>query len=63
VVKTLVNNQVERGIYNLTWDGKDDNNRSVAEGIYFYTLETDPLRRSGSEASKQNFTKKLVMTR
>jgi hypothetical protein len=53
VVKTLVNNQVERGNYNLTWDGKDENNRSVAEGIYFYTLQTD----------KQNFTKKMIFTR
>jgi hypothetical protein len=53
IVKTLVNNQVERGIYNLTWDGKDEHNRSVAEGIYFYTLETP----------KQNFTRKMIFTR
>jgi hypothetical protein len=53
IVKTLVNGQVVRGIYNLTWDGRDDNHRSVADGIYFYTLET----------SKQNFTKKMVYTR
>jgi hypothetical protein len=53
VVRTLVNNQVERGIYNLTWNGKDDNNRAVAEGIYFYTLETP----------KQHFTRKMVFTR
>ena len=53
IVKTLVNGQVVRGIYNLTWDGRDDNHRSVAEGIYFLTLETP----------KQNFTKKMVYTR
>jgi flagellar hook assembly protein FlgD len=53
VVKTLVNGQVERGIYNLIWDGRDDNHRSVAEGIYFYTLDTP----------KQNFAKKLILTR
>jgi hypothetical protein len=53
IVKTLANSQLTRGIYNLTWDGKDENSRSVAEGIYFYTLET----------SKQNFTKKMVYTR
>jgi len=53
VIKILVNGQVERGIYNLIWDGRDDNHRSVAEGIYFYTLETP----------KQNFTKKLIFTR
>jgi hypothetical protein len=53
IVKTLVNGQVERGIYNLIWDGRDDNHRSVAEGIYFYTLET----------TRKNFTKKLIFTR
>ena len=53
IVKTLVNNQVERGIYNLTWNGKDENNRAVAEGIYFYTLETP----------NQKFTRKMVFTR
>jgi hypothetical protein len=53
VVKIMVNSHIERGIYNLTWDGKDDNDRAVAEGIYFYTLETP----------KQNFTKKMVYTR
>jgi hypothetical protein len=53
IVKTLVNGQVERGVYNQVWDGRDDNNRSVAEGIYFYTLETP----------KQNFTKKMILTR
>jgi hypothetical protein len=53
VVKALVNGQVARGMYNMTWDGRDENNRAVAEGIYFYTLETP----------KQNFTKKMVFTR
>jgi len=53
VVKTLVNGQVARGMYNMTWDGRDENNRAAAEGIYFYTLETP----------KQNFTKKMVFTR
>jgi N-acetylneuraminic acid mutarotase len=53
LVKTLVNSKLENGVYNLTWNGTDDNNRAVSEGIYFYTLETN----------HNNFTKKLVLTR
>jgi N-acetylneuraminic acid mutarotase len=53
VVRTLVNSNLTSGVYNLNWNGTDDNNNEVAEGIYFYTLET----------SKQNITKKLVFTR
>jgi hypothetical protein len=53
IVKTLVNSHLDRGTYNLTWNGTDDNNRQVSEGIYFYTLETE----------NNSQTKKLVLTR
>ncbi|MEO0083986.1 MAG: FlgD immunoglobulin-like domain containing protein, partial [candidate division WOR-3 bacterium] len=54
VVRTLVNGQYQQpNVYTLIWDGKDDNHQQVAEGIYFYTLET----------SKQKFTKKAIYTR
>ncbi|MEO0092015.1 MAG: FlgD immunoglobulin-like domain containing protein, partial [candidate division WOR-3 bacterium] len=53
VIKTLVNSRLESGVYNLIWDGRDESNRKVAEGIYFYTLETP----------NQKFTKKMVFTR
>jgi hypothetical protein len=53
IVKTLVNSKLERGVYNLNWNGIDDHNNAIAEGIYFYTLQTD----------NQSFTKKLVFTR
>ncbi|MEO0083119.1 MAG: kelch repeat-containing protein [candidate division WOR-3 bacterium] len=52
-IRTLVNADLASGIYHLTWNGKDENNNNVAEGIYFYTLET----------SKQKITNKLVLTR
>jgi hypothetical protein len=52
-VKTLVNSVLQSGIYNLIWNGTDDHNNKVAEGIYFYTLTTD----------KNNYTKKLIYTR
>jgi hypothetical protein len=50
LVKTLVDEFKSSGIYTVSWDGRDDINRKVAEGIYFYTLETP----------KQNLTKKLI---
>ena len=53
MIKTLVNAHLIAGIYNQRWNGTDDNNHKVAEGIYFYTLETP----------QQKFTKKLVFTR
>jgi hypothetical protein len=50
LVKILANEFKSLGVYSVNWDGKDENRRSVAEGVYFYTLET----------SRQSFTKKLV---
>jgi len=29
------------GPHRLVWDGRDDNNRPVASGVYLYRLETD----------------------
>jgi hypothetical protein len=51
LVKTLVNDFKTAGVYNVNWNCRDDYNRKVAEGVYFYTLETP----------NQNFTKKLVL--
>jgi len=53
LVKTLVNEFKSSGIYIVTWNGKDDYNRRVGEGIYFYAFETP----------KQKFTRKLILTR
>ncbi|MBS4016050.1 MAG: T9SS type A sorting domain-containing protein, partial [Candidatus Latescibacteria bacterium] len=53
IIRTLVNGHYNTGTYNLTWNGRDDNNRKVAEGVYFYTLETE----------NHTSTKKLVLTR
>jgi len=53
IVKTLVNRPFGKGIYNFIWDGKTDQSKLVAEGVYFYTLEIP----------KQKFTKKLILTR
>jgi len=54
LVKILINNQYQTpGIYSITWNSKDENERAVAEGVYFYTLETP----------KQKFTKKMIFVR
>ncbi len=53
LIKTLINSKLSQGTHTLTWDGTDDNNREVAEGIYFYTLQ----------AENHKLTKKLIITR
>ena len=53
LIKTIVNTQLHDGIYNYTWNGRDETNQSVDAGIYFCTLET----------IKQKFTKKIIFTR
>ncbi len=40
-VKTLINENLEAGIHQIVWNGKDDKNRDVPSGIYLYKLETD----------------------
>jgi FlgD Ig-like domain/Right handed beta helix region len=40
-VQTLVNGQINAGLHTVIWNGKDQNNQSVASGIYFYKLTSD----------------------
>jgi hypothetical protein len=39
VVKTLVDEPKEAGTYQVVWDGKDQNEKEVSTGIYFYRLK------------------------
>ncbi|MCK4653007.1 MAG: carboxypeptidase regulatory-like domain-containing protein, partial [Candidatus Cloacimonetes bacterium] len=39
-VRTIVNKEQPAGYYKTIWNGKDDNDRSVASGIYFYKMKT-----------------------
>jgi len=50
-VKTLLNNKLDPGVHNLTWNGLDDNKRPVASGVYFYKMQ------SGSYSS----TRKMIL--
>jgi len=39
-VNQLVSDQLSAGRHSVVWDGRDENNRSVSSGIYFYKLKT-----------------------
>ncbi len=39
-VRTLLRGRVAGGATSLTWDGRDDQGRQVAGGVYFYQLAT-----------------------
>ena len=39
-IKTLVNDKLDEGLHHVVWNGKDDVNKPVASGIYFYKLQT-----------------------
>ena len=41
IVKTLVGGKHLPGVYAVTWNGRDENNRPVSSGIYFYRLKTE----------------------
>lgn len=40
LVNTLVNKEVTTGIHSVVWNGKDENDKAVSSGIYFYKLTT-----------------------
>jgi len=41
LVKALVNQEKNTGNYSLIWNGTDENNRKVGEGVYFCILKTN----------------------
>ena len=41
LVKTLVNDFKDAGSYHLIWNGQDQNNRTVASGVYYSRIETN----------------------
>ena len=39
LVRMLVDREMSAGRHEVTWDGKDAENRSVSSGVYFYRLD------------------------
>jgi flagellar hook assembly protein FlgD len=42
-IKTLVNGDVAKGSYEVTWDGTNNFNQPVASGTYITVLNTETL--------------------
>jgi len=40
-LQKLVDDKKEVGIYQVTWDGRDESGNSVGSGIYIYKMQTD----------------------
>ena len=40
LVKKLVEGNLEAAYHNILWDGRDDSNKTVSSGIYFYKMKT-----------------------
>ncbi len=40
LVKTLLNHEKQAGIYNITWNGKNELGKPVASGVYIYRIRT-----------------------
>ena len=45
-VITILNKQLQAGEYSVNWDGKSDDGRPMASGIYFYNLRSDGFEDS-----------------
>ncbi|RKY54995.1 MAG: hypothetical protein DRP89_04140, partial [Candidatus Neomarinimicrobiota bacterium] len=41
LVTTLIDGELQQNQYEVTWNGKDANNRIVGNGVYFYQLTTN----------------------
>jgi C1A family cysteine protease len=53
LIRTLVDGHREKGRHSELWDGREENGRPVASGIYFYRLET----------GRYSETKRMVLLR
>jgi len=52
-IKTLIHTQQAAGLYQVCWDGKDQNGVPVSSGIYFYQIKTETFSK----------TKKMILMR
>ena len=52
-VKSLLDKNCAKGRTSIIWNGKDDSNKTVSSGVYFYRLET----------KHQSFNKKMILVK
>ena len=45
-IKDLVNTNNKTGVYQVIWDGTDNNNNPITSGVYFYILRTNNFSSS-----------------
>jgi Secretion system C-terminal sorting domain len=50
-VKVLLNEELSAAGYTVSWNGKDENNKAVSSGVYFYRMETE----------KDRFQRKMIL--
>lgn len=41
IIKTLINEHLEKGSHSIDWNGTDTYNKQVSSGVYFYQISTD----------------------
>ena len=46
LIRTLVEKDMMAGPHSVRWDGRDDSGRSLASGVYFYSLSTPHVKES-----------------
>ncbi len=45
-MKQMVNEKLAIGSHSYVWNGRDDNNKQVASGVYFYKLQVDGKQKT-----------------
>ena len=55
VVRTLVNGQLNAAYHEVVWDGRDNADRTVSSGLYFYKMVSE------DNSGKYTSTKKMIL--
>jgi len=50
LVRTLINQELESAVHEVTWPGRDDDNKQVASGVYFYSVISGEYSHTGRMA-------------
>jgi hypothetical protein len=46
-VRSLIDQRVPAGVFNVPWDGRSDRGERLPSGVYFYRYESDQEQRTG----------------